>query len=95
MDTEIETETETETKSNLKTADKKAYMREYMRKRYNENKEKCRAYKNSVKCKITHNLPAEELKEYGMYLADIYRLRKIKEKLPTDLFEKIIQETYP
>jgi hypothetical protein len=83
---------ETETKPALKTADKKVYMREYMRKRYNENKEECRAYKNSVKCKITNNLPAEELKEYGMYLADIHRLRKIKEKLPTDLFEKVINE---
>jgi len=76
----------------LKTADKKAYMREYMRKRYNENKEECRAYKNSVKYRKNHNLPAEELKEYGMYLADIDRLRKIKEKLPADLFEKICGE---
>jgi len=81
-----------ENNSTLKTADKRAYMREYMRKRYNENKEECRAYKNSVKCKNAYNLPAEELKEYGMYLADIHRLRKIKEKLPTDLFEKVIQE---
>lgn len=63
----------------LKTADKKAYMREYMRKRYNESKEECRAYKNSVKRKIAHNLPAEELKVYGKYLADIHRLRKIKQ----------------
>ena len=83
---------ETEAKSVLKTANKKEYMREYMRTRYNENKEECRAYKNSVKCKNTYNLPAEELKEYGMYLADIHRLRKIKEKLPTDLFEKVINE---
>jgi hypothetical protein len=83
---------ENETKSAMKTSDKKLYMREYMRKRYNENKEESRAYKNSVKCKITNNLPAEELKEYGMYLADIHRLRKIKDKLPTFLFEKIINE---
>lgn len=76
----------------LKTADKKAYMREYMRKRYAEKTEECRAYKNSVKCKITHNLPPEELKEYGMYLADIHRLRKIKEKLPNDLFIKVCGE---
>jgi hypothetical protein len=56
----------------LKTTDKKVYMREYMRKRYNDNKESCRAYKNSVVCRITNNLPAEELKEYGKYLADIH-----------------------
>jgi hypothetical protein len=76
----------------LKTTDKKVYMREYMRKRYNDNKESCRAYKNSVVCRITNNLPAEELKEYGKYLADIHRLRKIKEKLPADLFDKICGE---
>ena len=81
-----------DTQTALKTADKKAYMREYMRKRYNEKKEECRAYKNSVKCKLSHNLPAEELKEYGRFLADIYRLRKIKKMLPTELFEKIVNE---
>ena len=83
---------ETPTTTTNKTADKKAYMREYMRKRYNENKEDCRAYKNSVKCKATKNLPAEDLKEYGKFLNDIYKLRKIKEKLPTDLFAKIVEE---
>jgi hypothetical protein len=76
-----------------KTADKKAYMREYMRNRYNEKKDECRAYKNSVKCKIVNNLPAEELKEYGKYLVDIHKLRKIKEKLPTALIQKILEET--
>jgi hypothetical protein len=39
-----------------------------------------------------NGLPAEELKEYGKYLADIHKLRKIKEKLPLDLFLKITQE---
>jgi len=39
-----------------------------------------------------NNLPAEELKEYGKYLADIHKLRKIKEKLPVELFTKIVQE---
>jgi hypothetical protein len=76
-----------------KTADKKAYMREYMRKRYNENKEECRAYKNSVKCKQVNNLSAEELKEYGRYLADIHKLRKIKERLPIDILRKILSES--
>jgi hypothetical protein len=83
----------TKPESLKKTEDKKVYMREYMRKRYNEKKEDCRAYKNSVKCKINNNLPAEDLKEYGKFLADIHKLRKIKEKLPIELFEKIINET--
>jgi len=75
-----------------KTADKKVYMREYMRKRYAEKTDECRAYKNSVKCKLVNNLPAEELKEYGKYLVEIHRLRKIKEKLPTALIQKILEE---
>ena len=81
--------------STNKTADKKAYMREYMRNRYNKNKEDCRAYKNSVKCKAVNNLPAEELKEYGKYLADIHKLRKIKEKLPHEILIQIILEQDP
>ena len=78
-----------------KTADKKTYIREYMRKRYAEKTAECRDYKNSVKCKQVNNLPPEELKEYGRYLADIHRLRKIKEKLPLDLLQKILEEQTP
>jgi hypothetical protein len=76
----------------IKTAEKRAYMRAYMRKRYNENKEECRAYKNSVKCKQVNNLSPEDLKEYGRYLADIHKLRKIKERLPEDILRKIVAE---
>lgn len=82
---------ETAPKQN-KTADKTTYMREYMRKRYADKPEECRAYKNSVKCKQVNNLPPEELKEYGKYLVDIHRLRKIKEKLPLALLQKILDE---
>lgn len=82
----------TQSESLKKLEEKRSYMREYMKKRYHEKINECRAYKNSVKCKINHNLPAEDLKEYGMYLSDIYKLRKIREKLPSDLFEKIINE---
>ena len=82
----------TQSENLKKIEDKRIYMREYMRKRYNEKKEECRAYKNSVKSTILHKLPAEDLKEYGMFLADIHKLRKIKAKLPVELFEKIINE---
>jgi hypothetical protein len=75
-----------------KTEDRRTYMREYMRKRYIEKKDECKAYGNSVKCKNNHNLSSDDLKEYGMFLADIYKLRKIKAKLPVELFEKIIND---
>jgi len=78
-----------------KVADKKAYMREYMRKRYRENKEECRAYKNSVKCRLRNNLPAEQLKTHGKFLNDIYKLRKLKEKLPSEVFLQIVHESIP
>lgn len=78
-----------------KTADKRTYIREYMRKRYAEKPEECRAYKNSVKCKQVNNLPPEELKEYGKFLADIHRLRQIKANLPSALLQKILNEQPP
>ncbi len=75
-----------------KTEDMTTYMREYMRKYYADNKEECKSYKNSLKYKKTHNLPEEEFKEYGIYLADIYKLRQIKKKIPRELFERIMIE---
>ena len=70
---------------------RKEYMREYMRKRYSENVEKARAYKNSIKYKVKYDLPAEDLKEYGEYLADIYKIRQLKKKIPSILWEKCLQ----
>jgi hypothetical protein len=75
-----------------KQTDRTEYMRVYMRKRYQENKEDARAYKKSVVCKSKNNIPPEELKKYGKYLADVCKLRKIKENLPPDIFEKVLSE---
>ena len=56
------------------------------------NKEECRAYKNSVKCRKENNLFAEELKEYGKHSAGIYKLRKIEAKLSAELLQQILEE---
>ena len=70
---------------------RKLYMREYMRNRYNADIEKSRAYKNSLKYKSKYDLPTEDLKEYGEYLADIYKIRQLKKKIPQNLWDKCLQ----
>ena len=71
-----------------KTADLAKYQREYMKKRYHDDVEKSRLYKNSLKAKKLYNMSAEDLKIYGEYLADFCKLKIIKEKMPKDLFEQ-------
>ena len=71
--------------------DRKKYMREYMRRRYNADLDKSRAYKNSLKYKAKYELPAEDLKEYGEHLADIYKIRQLKKKIPQNLWDKCLQ----
>jgi ribosomal protein S4 len=88
---EVVTSTPAPTKISY-TTDKRTYMREYMRKRYNEDIVKARAYKNSLKYKKKYNLSAEDLTTYKEYLADVQKLRKIKAKLPTELFKKCLHE---
>lgn len=70
----------------------KLYMREYMKKRYNENADQVKNYNNSNKCKHRLNLPDEDFKTYGEYLADIVKLRKILLKVPKELYEKCLNE---
>ena len=74
--------------SKNKTADLAKYQREYMHKRYHDNVEKSRLYKNSLKAKKVYNMTAEDLKTYGEYLADFCKLKLIKERMPQDLFEQ-------
>jgi hypothetical protein len=93
MEFPIETETETQPETiNTALETRRTYMREYMKKKYHEDLEKSRGYKNSLKYKTRFTLPAEDLKEYGVYLADIYKLRKLKEKLPSVLWEKCLTD---
>jgi hypothetical protein len=57
-----------------------------------ENSEKLKGYNNSQKCKNKLNLPPEDLKIYGEYLADIVKLRKIIKKVPLHLFNLCLNE---
>jgi lipoate synthase len=75
----------------LPKQNKKTYMKNYMKQRYHANVEKSRAYRNTIRYKARYNLSEEDLKEYKEYLADIYKLRKLKAKLPPELFQKCLE----
>jgi len=70
---------------------RREYMANYMRKRYTENLQRERAYKRTLTLK-KKNVPIDETdeKEFGVYLADIIKLRKIIQTIPQDLLVKVI-----
>ena len=68
-----------------KTADLAKYQREYMHKRYHEDVEKSRLYKNSLKAKKLYNMSAEDLKVYGEYSLKFYQ----------ECFDHRRQDRYP
>jgi hypothetical protein len=72
-----------------KTADKKKYIREYMKKRYENDTNGERAYSRSIKFKNKNNIDDEEFKKYGKYLADVYKLRDIFNRIPNELFYSV------
>jgi hypothetical protein len=75
-----------------KTADMKAYMREYMRNRYEKNPEQSRSRMNSQNIKKRIDVPKDDTKRFGIHLADVYTIRKIKARLPPELFQEIMNE---
>jgi hypothetical protein len=67
------------------------YMRDYQRQRYNADLEKARAYQQSLKLKKRLNLNDELWEKYKHHLADIVKLTKIMEHLPTELIMEVLQ----
>jgi hypothetical protein len=66
-------------------------MREYQRQRYNADLEKARAYQQSLKLKRKLNINDELWDKYKHHLADIVKLTKIMEHLPTELIMEVLQ----
>lgn len=75
-----------------KTADKKKYMREYMARKYANDWENQRAYKNSQHCKKNNLLTNDDWKKYGKYLCHIHKLRIIRKALPPNVFQMGLEE---
>ena len=75
---------------------RREYMATYMRKRYTENLERERAYKRTLTLKKKNIKIAEtDEAEFGVYLADILKLRKIIQTIPQELLNKVIQVVVP
>jgi len=71
---------------------RREYMREYKRAKYNDDKQKARAYSNSIVAK--RSLPPEQAAEmwrkFGHHLADVMKLQKLMERIPHDLLMEIV-----
>ena len=70
---------------------RKEYMREYQRKRYQENLEKSRLYKNSLIYRNNNPVSPEEFMELGDRLAEFKKVEKIMRAWSPELKNKLIQ----
>ena len=73
---------------------RKEYMRNYMRNRYQQDPVKASQYRNSCRAKTKNGVSAEDSTKYGVYLADILKLKKILAIVPREHVEEVIMETY-
>ncbi len=74
-----------------KTEDRTTYMREYMKKKYNENPEFWRSYKNNLRIKKIYNLTPIEVDTFKDNLATYANIKKIREGLTQQEWDKIVE----
>lgn len=77
-----------------KVNNRREYMRKYMKERYDKDGEKARGYCKALKIKAKHNLPKEDFSMYGVYLSEVYKIRELFKKLPTDIQAKCLTEIH-
>jgi len=65
------------------------YMREYQKKRYNENLQQSRQYKNSLRYKRLKNVSPEDIHSLGPYLSAYKKVEEILDTLPAELIERL------
>ena len=75
-----------------KTANLNKYMSEYMKKKYNENPQQHRRYKNSLNVKKKYHISEEEWEKYGENLYAVVSLKELIDDLPEGYFEKFLME---
>jgi hypothetical protein len=75
-----------------KTADLNKYMATYMKKKYDENPQQYRRYKNSLNIKKKYVISEEEWAKYGENLHAVVSLKELIDDLPTGYFEKFLME---
>ena len=72
------------------TTNRKEYNRLYHNKRYKENKVQVHAYQQSMRLKKDMNIKKELWEKYRHHLADIVKIHKIMERVPTILILEIL-----
>jgi len=75
-----------------KTANLNKYMSEYMKKKYNENPQQHRRYKNSLNIKKKYVISDEVWDKYGENLHAVVSLKELIDDLPSGHFEKFLME---
>jgi hypothetical protein len=68
----------------------KTYMRDYKKKKYAENPAPMLASNRTHYLKKNVDIDATEATKYGIYLADVIRLKQLMEKVPPTLLKDII-----
>ena len=68
----------------------KNYMRDYKKKKYAENPAPMLATARTRYLKKNANIDVAEATKYGIYLADVIRLKQLMEKVPPTLLKDII-----
>jgi hypothetical protein len=75
-----------------KTSNLNKYMSEYMKKKYNENPQQHRRYKNSLNVKKKYEISEETWSKYGENLYAVVSLKELIDDLPEGYFEKFLME---
>ena len=75
-----------------KTADMNKYMSEYMKKKYEENPQQYRRYKNSLNIKKKYDIPEEISKKYKDNLYAVVSMKEIIDDLPAGFFEQFLMD---
>ena len=66
------------------------YLRDYMRQRYHKDKTISRAYKNTLRLKKANSsISCEDQQKFGIYLANVIKIRKLKATIPPDMIQDI------
>ena len=75
-----------------KTTNLNKYMSEYMKKRYEENPNHYRKYKNSLNIKKKYHITDEIWEKYRENLYAVVSLKELIDDLPEGYFEKFLLE---
>jgi predicted house-cleaning noncanonical NTP pyrophosphatase (MazG superfamily) len=71
---------------------RKEYMREYQRKRYLQDPDKNKQYRNSLRVRLRDDISSELWDKYKHHLADVLKLKELVNKLPEELINEIIMK---